>query len=242
MTAHRWWRVSNIVTRLKTGSSVYGHVAELRFINKEGIDTYVRQNAISESAWDNSGAYQAYNAFDNNPNTIAHQLRESQGWWIGYIFDEPVEVTTLHIRMRADDLGQEWQAADVEYSDDGVIWHYQGSVFPLIGAMDTSLKVAHIIFVDRLQVNQPTNTIYLPISASSGNGIIVGQTQEQGIPYRCEVMLYDYHNKHLVDSTWSDKDGNFRFVGLNKHRRYYLVALHHGQMFNLVGQDGVMAQ
>ncbi len=152
--AHKWWRITKIVNRTDssvTGSDVARSVAEIVFVNKQGIASNVGSKAFANSQL--NPTYSPSNAFDGNVNTFANNDyydTASLGlkWGIGYQFDTLVEVTEIKVQMRQDmgaNDGQEWQAADIEYSDNGTTWFRFGSISPAIATMNKALITTQII-------------------------------------------------------------------------------------------------
>lgn len=147
---YKWWRITNIVGRtdLKNIS-----VAEIRFNNEQGVVSNNPAKGFANSFL--TDKYLPSNAFDGNTATFAHcvsfeaQLDKSgKNWAIGYHFDNNVKVTSVSVQMRPDmqpNFGQEWQTADIEFSDDGVIWIKCGTISPSITTMDLSLITTPII-------------------------------------------------------------------------------------------------
>lgn len=148
----KWWRVKNIKHRIDKPASNLRSVAILKFINNKGLPCNNGSKAFSNSSF--SGAYTAAQAFDNNTGTWANsassvnQVTSGVGWHIGYQFDEPASVFEVQIQppsALSESSGQEWQTADIEYSDDGVTWVKYGVIEPRVAAMDLSLITSPII-------------------------------------------------------------------------------------------------
>lgn len=147
MSAHKYWRVSNIVKRANTSSDRGIIVGFINFINLENIPCDNLSNVIAQSF---ASGYPPTNAFDSNQTdyTINDYSRYNYTeWWIGYKFDTPVEVSAIKLQMytgMGSEWGYEWQAADVDYSDDGTNWSFYGSIAPNIARLDLALKTVPI--------------------------------------------------------------------------------------------------
>lgn len=149
-----WWRVTNIRNRLSKYAN--GQVAFLRFNNLQGLVSNVPEKGFSrdypsdhleDRVWNTAitkrpSPYAAA-AFDDDPKSAAYSYNSTPGWWwVGYEFEEPVEVTSLDIQMyqgMQTDYGMEWQTANIEYSLDGFEWHDYGYIHPNISSMDLSV-------------------------------------------------------------------------------------------------------
>ncbi len=146
MSSHKYWRVSNIVKRTNEGdrSLIVGFI---NFINLENVPCDNLSNVIAQSFYP---GYPPTNAFDSNQSdyTINDYSRYNYTeWWIGYKFDTPVEVSAIKLQMytgMGSDWGYEWQAADVDYSDDGTNWSFYESIAPNIARLDLTLKTVPV--------------------------------------------------------------------------------------------------
>lgn len=77
-------------------------------------------------------------------------------------------------------------------------------------------------------------------SLNVGNGSISGRVLENGLPVIRRVMLYERYSGQLVDITWSDSQGNYRFSKINENLTYFIISLDEdvdSEQYNLVGQD-----
>lgn len=148
----KWWRVKNIKHRIDKPESNLRSVAVLNFLNTEGVKCDQPSRGFSNSSY--TAAYTADKAFDGNNSTWANsavstsQVTSGIGWHIGYQFNTPVTVTAVQIQVPGsltESSGQEWQTADVEYSNDGVTWVKYGVIEPRVANMDLSLITTFII-------------------------------------------------------------------------------------------------
>lgn len=145
MAGHKYYIVTNIT--LLNPREVHCTFAELAFINDKALQTNKTENVIFSSQY-NASDIKGINAFDKNPNTItANSPNENYSlYWIGYKFDEPVVLQSVGVQARQDDyINQNWQTADVYYSDDGINRKYYGRIEPKIIGGDKSLKIVDVI-------------------------------------------------------------------------------------------------
>jgi len=78
---------------------------------------------------------------------------------------------------------------------------------------------------------------------SGGTGRIAGSAPTggvsvAGVPSRRLMFLFDSQMR-LVDSKWSNADGSFDFVGLDKEQTFVVVARDDQSQFNAVIRDRV---
>lgn len=211
MAAHRWWRVKNIQTRNATSN--FGRTcAELRFINTENILSNNPQKAIAESASASSGIEgPPGNAFDGDINTISHNgnygsYAQASAYWLGYVFDTPVTVVQIQVQMRKNmnsAWGQEWQTADIEYSDDGTNWIKFGYIEPKIAAMDLSLVTVNVIKFPVVQ----------------GKSL-----QDDGKASRF-VLIHDWASGNFIQKVVPAADGSWSYTSSNANK---LIVTHIG--------------
>lgn len=154
MSAHKYWRVTKIYTRLeKFGSDYTVDVAEVRFLTKEGVLSNNPSKGYSPSALPEYNIIAA-NAFDGNPATMAGSRNNNSqavilAWYLSYTFENPVTVIGLGVQMRQDmrpEYGREWQQCDLEYSDDNSNWTKLATLYPRLAQMDISYG-EHYLFV-----------------------------------------------------------------------------------------------
>lgn len=199
MAAHRWWRLTNIVSRLDD-ECVF--IPELDFINSEGVNNDDTSLAIAKAYV--SEQYSAKNAFDNNRNSFCYCLFDGSSpgvdpsWWIGYVFPTPVTVTSIGLQMyqsmQSND-GYEWQTADVEYSDDGNTWHKYGVIEPKIAAMDLSYIT--------------TPVLTTPVLASYS---VKGRSlQDNGLASRF-VLINDWQTGDFIQKIVPSSNGDWEYV------------------------------
>lgn len=62
-------------------------------------------------------------------------------------------------------------------------------------------------------------------SMHSGNGSVTGVVRQAGSPVSRRVNLHTRPKGELVASTWSDSQGNYKFRGLSRQHKYYMVSL-----------------
>ena len=53
-----------------------------------------------------------------------------------------------------------------------------------------------------------------------GSGMVSGIAQIGSVPVKCKVRLYDAANGILIKAAWSNSDGTYRFIGMNKTLKY----------------------
>lgn len=118
---HKWWRISNVTTR----STSYALALSRLVFTAEGLKSDQPQNGIAKSVHPDP-SYSIASAFDNNSATNYHNNPSdvsSKGGWIGYVFDNPVEVFEVSVAMRTEYYGDdEWLSGQIDYSDDGINW------------------------------------------------------------------------------------------------------------------------
>lgn len=75
-------------------------------------------------------------------------------------------------------------------------------------------------------------------------GYISGRVSEKGIPVSRRVLCYHRRTGNLVNSTYSDIDGNYRFDDLEPNANYFVVSLDENNdsvQYNAVVQDLIAA-
>ena len=75
-------------------------------------------------------------------------------------------------------------------------------------------------------------------------GFISGQTTEGGIAVSARVMCYHRMSGRLVDTTYSNDNGYYRFMGLIAGVKYYVTSLdenNNSTRYNAVTQDLITA-
>ena len=116
MAEYRYWRITKISTRLTPNSWVSADY--VNFNNNKNIAMLAENLNVSDTAWDDG---------DSKPT---HILNQDNSYWtsrnnidkgvsITYDFKEPVEVTSISLRMRQNmqpTWGQEWQEAGIQCS------------------------------------------------------------------------------------------------------------------------------
>lgn len=149
MAGHKWWRVSNIVKRIPTSEGIV--IAEMDFINDEGVDNSPSNSAIAKGY---DASFPPRQAFNNSEYSFCAygfdgvNPTQDPTWWIGYVFSTPVTVNSIGLQMFQDmqpTSGYEWQSAVVEHSDDGNVWTKHGVIEPKITTMDLSYIVTPIL-------------------------------------------------------------------------------------------------
>ena len=199
MSGHRWWRVSNIKIR-DGATSLHGSCAELRFNTMSGIESNIPSNGLSAHYPSDRPDLNAYAAFDNDPTTFTYSNwsdennKQNTGywnWWIGYKFDTPQLLKNISVQMvqwMGANTGQEWQTAQIDYSDDGVNWIKYGIIDPKITKQDISLKTIEII----------------------RQGLIGGNSkQDDGKPSRF-VLIHNWDTGEFIDKIVPDSQGNWQ--------------------------------
>lgn len=81
-------------------------------------------------------------------------------------------------------------------------------------------------------------------SGTGKGGYISGRVFEKEIPVSRRVMCYHRRTGLLINSTYSDIDGNYRFDDLEPNANYFVVALDENNdsvQYNAVVQDLIAA-
>lgn len=136
----KFWRCNNINTLpslTDLSFNISGSV--LNFINKENLKLINTENSFSSShAKEEVGLGVASNGFDKNPETWFHSqysvdqtqiLKNYEDYYIGCMFEEPVEVVKIGYKPRPNmnvNWGQQWQSCNIEYSPNGFDWFQKG--------------------------------------------------------------------------------------------------------------------
>ena len=254
MAGHRYWRLTNIATRLASHNDGSRVVVEVGFSTLSGKLSNEKGKGFTNS---NIAASNVDAAFDGDPNTLIHSTYLGQAgyspdiagtnWYIGYRFDEPQEVTAVSMQMRQDmqpDWGQEWQTGDLQYSDNGADWYKYITIEPRIPSMGLSLVTFPVIALGALKINKQGATRYINAysfdESGSFSGLVTqGKSGEPKLPLKAEVLLYDRMTNRLLQRTWSSDLGAYSFSGLDAGREYYAVTLHPSRTYNAAIQDGL---
>ncbi len=90
------------------------------------------------------------------------------------------------------------------------------------------------------------NAILLSIinDNTTKTGFISGQTTKDGIAVSARVMCYHRMSGRLINTTYSDDSGYYRFMGLIAGVKYYVISLdenNNGTQYNAVTQDLITA-
>ena len=153
MAEYRYWRITKISTRLTPNSWVSADY--VNFNNNKNIAMLAENLTVSDTAWDDG---------DSKP---IHILSQDNSYWtsrnnsnkdvsITYDFKEPVEVTSVSLRMRQNmqpTWGQEWQEAIIQCSQNNTNWIFYGIISPKIGQMDLTLKTVPIDTGPKVETN-----------------------------------------------------------------------------------------
>ena len=133
---YKFWRCKNIISTPYTLGVQYNvTVGILDFINVEGITLDNKFNSFQQNSDPSESENGPQSAFDGTTNTYTHTLKNTDNlvnydnYYIGCMFQEPVEVTDVGIQSRFNlipELGQTWQTCNVEYSDNGFDWITKG--------------------------------------------------------------------------------------------------------------------
>lgn len=137
---YKFWRCSNINTLPSLTNYSFDITGSiLKFINTENVDLLDTGNTFAQSFETKEvGLGVPSNGFDNNPNTWFHSkypesqsaiLKNYENYFIGCMFEEPVEVTKIGYKPRPNlsiDWGQTWQSCNVEFSPNGFDWFQKG--------------------------------------------------------------------------------------------------------------------
>lgn len=74
----------------------------------------------------------------------------------------------------------------------------------------------------------------------TGVGVVQGQLQENNKPISdCTLHLIQSSTGVKAATTYSDKDGNFKFTGIAADVQYFVIAVHKKRLFNAVVLDDV---
>lgn len=246
--AHRYWRIWQVLTTYTNGLYVNGaHFAKIRFNTITGGVSNNPNNAYHTSTYNNDEVWQAKNSFDA-VIPYAGQWRGNQQrrggdptYYVRYDFNKPEIVTSLTV---LDIRGNDGRiintiSAIVQYSDDDTTWVHAGYAHLYITRKDrfyTSDFNTLTIF-ELPQVNQQTQSTHPNITTTNEQGKITVPVTELGLPEAAEVCLYDRRTRQPVQIKRSDANGNLVFTGIDKHREYYLHAIHDERKFNAVTQD-----
>lgn len=254
MAGHRYWRLTNITTRLASHNDGSRVVVEVGFSTLSGKTSNETGKGFTNS---NIAGSNADAAFDGNLNTIVHSAYLGHpdynasvvglNWYIGYRFDEPQEVTAVSMQMRQDmqpQWGQEWQTADLEYSDNDIDWYKYTTIEPRIPSVLLSLVTVPVVALSTLNVNISPISNYINIysfdESGSFSGLVTqGKSGEPKLPIKAEVLLYDRMTNKLLQRTWSSDLGAYSFSGLDSGREYYAVSIHPNRTYNAIIQDGL---
>lgn len=160
----KFWRLKNI--RVIT-DQIYRDPAEIVFYNKQGASLIENKDKGFAKNFLEGG--DPYNAFDANPNTLAHigavlSDNEARYWYIGYEFSKPVNIASVGVQPRQDlvsagGYGREFQTADVEVSNDGVNWVLYGTIKPHTPPGSGDMVISPINVIDRISGGIPTDYI-----------------------------------------------------------------------------------
>lgn len=137
---YKFWRCNNINTLpnyTNLSFDITGSI--LKFINKENLNLTNLNNSFSSShAEKEVGSGVASNGFDSNPMTWFHNqypenqnnnLKNYENYYIGCMFEKPVEVVKIGYQSRPNmdiNWGQTWQSCNVQYSPNGFDWFTKG--------------------------------------------------------------------------------------------------------------------
>lgn len=160
MARYRYWRVSNIVYRnILPPDKDDGSTSTVLFSNTDYIDsTPSNGTPISESYPYDFNNGKAISAFDKDSASYAISEYASRGkgrvgWWIGFEFKKAV-VCNAVILGQSPKQGHTWKSADVDVSEDGVVWRKYGEIHPNMEDGDYRLKSC--IIVNILDVVPPS--------------------------------------------------------------------------------------
>lgn len=154
MAGYRYWRITNIRPRLEVPWISADYVS---FVNNKNISLTSANLTISATASGTKASNilaqdTTYWAWDNNIEVKAN---------ISYDFGTPVEVTAIKLRMRQNmqpGLGQEWQEAVIQCSEDKINWIFYGIILPKINQMDLTLKTVPIYTESQIITNSGGST------------------------------------------------------------------------------------
>lgn len=260
MAAHKYWRV--VFKANSYNSDIW--LDEVSFRSAADVDLSTGGSAISGG--DYSSSYPASAAFDKS---IANAGWTSTAgvWpaWIGYNHPSPVEVGSVLVTCADsssafDELPTDFSGVNVQYSDDGLVWHDWGaSPYALViggtwgvgqvvrlGPTVTpptfrSFSGGYLSYGDRL-VQVPLKASVVGVAArwetqTTGSGTISGVVTIENIPGSRKVRLYRKHDGMLIRETWSAANGAYSFPNIDPAWEYFVVAHDHLRVYNGVIQD-----
>lgn len=157
MGAHKFWRCSNLTTRLMPVSGFT--CAELQFLDATGSNLCSGGVPFASSEWGSYGGRNppavAGSAFDSNPSTFFENSTSTvieqygvSATWLGYQFVSSVLPVSIAVSMRSDmqsTWGQEWRYVQIDYSDDGITWAGYGAAIFSMAYGDATLTQSPIL-------------------------------------------------------------------------------------------------
>lgn len=226
MAEYRYWRITKIINRLTPNSWVSADY--VNFNNNKNIAMLAENLTVSDTAWDDG---------DSKP---IHILNQDNSYWtsrnnsnkdvsITYDFKEPVEVTSVSLRMRQNmqsTWGQEWQEAGIECSQDNVHWIFYGIISPKIGQMDLTLKTVPIDTGPEVQTNLelPVGDYWWNIVADSNPIFALDSTSK--IEYEGSILRYANNPNSYFISDYFIKNA------IEKSNCYGIKATNYTQLFD----------
>lgn len=90
---------------------------------------------------------------------------------------------------------------------------------------------------EQVQMGLPDDLLIGKIVPADYNGVIADKVLINGVPTERKVAIYRRSTNELVDTTWSDISGNYRFDSLRPNTEYYVLSLDHERSYNAVIQD-----
>lgn len=104
-----------------------------------------------------------------------------------------------------------------------------------------ALKLDENILIGKTPIILRQNLIQ---KGQGDNGFIAGKVTEQGLPVIRRVACYHRMSGALIDTTWSDINGNYRFDNLVAGVKYFVTSLDENKdntQYNAVTQDLITA-
>jgi hypothetical protein len=124
------------------------------------------------------------------------------------------------------------------------LWAYVRMLFSFNSLSDIGLVVAGSPITQVVAAPVTTQAVKsLPFRAITpvfgGSGVISGVTKIGTLAVKRKVHCFDSATMSLLSSKWSGDDGSYSFDGLDKGRRYTVLAADHLDVYNAVVADKV---
>ncbi|KAA0915818.1 hypothetical protein [Psychrobacter sp. ANT_WB68] len=252
MAAFKCFCINNIVCQ--TGY-IYDALTfgEVDFVTTTGRATDITKLTM-KNQWDDSALglnFPKDSLLDGVVGIVSSRYIPNSGharnFWFYYQFDEPQELVSFGLAMKADIEGapnERWTSFDIQAGDSfnslETHQHIECS-FPIknptsLTYFDVNLK--------KLNINDVNGSDYLNVFSADESGslsglVTQGKSGDSKMPLKAEVLLYDRMTHKLMQRTWSSSLGAYRFDGLDAGREYYAVSIHPNRTYNAAIQDGL---